>query len=59
MHLRSPLSPGTVEDLLHERGFEVSHEAGRFWLPRFVPAPAADASDTNGPVSPASCFSAL
>ena len=31
-----PLSLGNVEDLLHERGIEVSHEAVRSWWNRFV-----------------------
>ena len=28
MYVRFPLSPRNVEDLLHERGIDVSHEAG-------------------------------
>ena len=31
MYLRFPLSLRNVEDLLHERGIEISHEAVRFW----------------------------
>jgi hypothetical protein len=35
LYVRFPLSPRNVEDLLHERGIEVSHEAVRFWWHRF------------------------
>ncbi len=31
LYIRFPLSPWNVEDLLHERGIEVSHETVRFW----------------------------
>ena len=31
MYVRFPLSLRNVEDLLHERGIEVSHETIRFW----------------------------
>jgi len=37
MYLRVPLSLRNVEDLLHERGIDVSHEAIRFWWHRFGP----------------------
>jgi len=37
MYLRFPLSLRNVEDLLHERGIDVSHEAIRFWWHRFGP----------------------
>jgi len=39
MYVRYPLS---VEDLLHERGIDVSHETVRFWWNRFGPLLAAD-----------------
>ena len=32
MYVRFPLSLCNVEDLLHERGIEVSHETIRFWV---------------------------
>ncbi len=35
MYIRFPLSLRQVEDLLHERGIDVSHEAVRFWWNRF------------------------
>ena len=35
MYVRFPLSLRNVEDLLHERGVDVSHETGRFWRNRF------------------------
>ena len=31
LYCRFPLSLRNVEDLLHERGIEVSHETVRFW----------------------------
>jgi putative transposase len=40
--VRFPLSLRNVEDLLHERGVEVSHETGRFWWHRFGPKFAAE-----------------
>ncbi len=42
LYVRFPLSPRNVEDLLHERGIEVSHEAVRFWRLRFGPLFAAE-----------------
>ena len=37
LYVRFPLSLRNVEDLLHERGIEVSHETVRFWWHRFGP----------------------
>ena len=37
-----PLSLRNVEDLLHERGVDVSHETVRFWWRRFGPMFAAE-----------------
>ena len=37
MYIRFPLSLRNVEDLLHERGIDVSHETIRFWWNRFGP----------------------
>ena len=42
MYVRFPLSLRNVEDLLHERGIDVSHEAVRFWWHRFGPLFAAE-----------------
>ena len=42
MYVRYPLSLRNVEDLLHERGIEVSHETVRFWWNRFGPMFAAE-----------------
>jgi len=39
---RFPLSLRNVEDLLHERGIEISHETIRFWWNRFGPMFAAE-----------------
>ena len=36
-YVRFPLSLRNVEDLPHERGIEVSHEAVRYWWNRFGP----------------------
>ena len=35
MRGRFPLSLRNVEDLLHERGIDISHESVRFWWNRF------------------------
>ena len=37
MYIRFPLSLRNVEDLLHERGIEVSHETIRYWWNRLGP----------------------
>jgi putative transposase len=42
MYVRFPLSLRNVEDLLHERGVDVSYEAVRYWGHRFEPMFAAD-----------------
>jgi putative transposase len=42
MYVRFPLSLRNVEDLLHERGTDVSHETVRFWWNRFGPAFASE-----------------
>ena len=35
MYIRYPLSLRNVEDLLHERGIDITHETVRFWWNRF------------------------
>jgi putative transposase len=35
MYVRYPLSLRNVEDLLHERGIDITHETVRFWWNRF------------------------
>jgi putative transposase len=42
MYVRFPLSLRNVEDVLHERGIDVSYESVRFWWHRFGPIFAAD-----------------
>jgi putative transposase len=42
MYVRYPLSLRNVEDLLAERGIDISHETVRFWWNRFGPVFAAD-----------------
>lgn len=42
MYVRFPLSLRNVEDLLHERGINISHETIRYWWNRFEPMFAAD-----------------
>ena len=37
LYVRFPLSLRNVEDLLHERGIDVSHETVWFWWVRFAP----------------------
>ncbi len=41
-YMRVPFSMQSVEDLLHERGIEVSHETVRYWWRRFGPMFAAE-----------------
>jgi putative transposase len=43
--VRFPLSLRNVEDLLHERGIDISHETVRFWWNRFGPMFAAEIRD--------------
>lgn len=42
MYVRFPLSLRNVEDLLHERGIDISHETVRFWWNRVGPVFAAE-----------------
>ena len=42
LYIRFPLSLRNVEDLLHERGIDVSYETIRFWWNRFGPMFAAE-----------------
>lgn len=42
LYVRFPLSLRNAEDLLHERGIDVSHETIRFWWNRFGPLFAAE-----------------
>ena len=42
LYVRFPLSLRNVEELLHERGIDVSHEAVRFWWHRFGPMFASE-----------------
>ncbi len=37
MYIRFPLSLRNVEDLLHERGIDITHETIRYWWNRFGP----------------------
>tara|TARA_R110002072_G_scaffold11596_8_gene52116 strand:- start:1825 stop:2532 length:708 start_codon:yes stop_codon:yes gene_type:complete len=42
MYVRFPLSLRNIEDLLQERGIDISHETVRFWWNRFGPLFAAE-----------------
>jgi putative transposase len=42
MDVRRPLSLKNVENLLHERGIDISHGTVRFWWNRFGPMFAAE-----------------
>jgi len=42
LYVRFPLSLRNVEDLLHERGIDISHETVRYWWNQFGPMFAAD-----------------
>jgi putative transposase len=47
MYVRYPLSLRNVEDLLAERGIDISHETVRFWWNRFGPMFAAENSQAT------------
>src|SRR5476649_533566 len=47
MYVRYPLSLRNVEDLLAERGIDISHETVRFWWNRFGPMFAAEIRKTR------------
>jgi putative transposase len=49
MYVRFPLSLRNVDDLLHERSVEVSHETVRFWWRRLGPMFAADIRRRRAP----------
>jgi len=42
LYVRFPLSLRNIEDLLHERGVDISHETVLFWWLRFGPIFAAE-----------------
>lgn len=42
LYIRFPLSLRNIEDLLHERGIDVSHETVRYWWNRFGQAFATE-----------------
>lgn len=42
MYVRFPLSLRNVEDLLHERGIDISHDTVRFWWNKLAPMFAAE-----------------
>ena len=42
LYVRFPLSVRNVEDVLQERGIEISHETVRYWWNRFGPMFAAE-----------------
>lgn len=42
MYVRFPLSLCNVEDVLHERGIEITHETDPFWWNKFGPRVAAE-----------------
>ena len=48
MYVRFPLSLRNVEDLLFERGVDLSHETIRFWWNRFGPMFASEVPSAAG-----------
>src|SRR5271165_4822668 len=48
MYVKYPLSLRNVEDLLAERGIDISHETVRFWWNRFGPMFAAEIRKKRG-----------
>ena len=59
MYIRYPLSLRQVEDLLFERGIDISHETVRFWWNRFDPLFAARISCSTATPRPPSGVSSL
>ena len=59
LYVRFPLSLRNVEDLLHERGIEVSHGTVRRGWQQLIPMPVAGIIDTDGPVLPKSAARTL
>ena len=63
LYVRFPLSLRNVEDLLHERGIDVSHETVRFWWNCFgpmLPLPHRQTSPTgqlDTPIGGCPCLS--
>ena len=47
VYVRFPLSLRNVEDLLFERGIDVSYETVRYWWNRFGPMFAAEISRSS------------
>jgi hypothetical protein len=47
MYVRFPLSLRQVEDLLHERGIDISYETVRAWWNRFGPMFASEIKKTR------------
>jgi putative transposase len=50
LYVRYPLSLRNVEDLLAERGIDISHETVRFWWNRFGPMFAAEIRRGASPI---------
>ena len=48
MYVRYPLSLRQVEDILFERGIDISHETVRYWWNRFGPMFAGEIRETAG-----------
>ena len=48
MYVKYPLSLRNVEDLLAERGIDISHETVRFWWNQFGPMFAAEIRKKGG-----------
>ncbi len=47
LYVRFPLSLRNVEDLLQERGIDISHETVRYWWNRFVHCSPATSADSG------------
>ena len=48
LYVKYPLSLRNVEDLLAERGIDISHETVRYWWNRFGPLFAGDIAPAAG-----------
>ena len=54
MYVKYPLSLRNVEDLLAERGIDISHETVRFWWNRFADVCCRDPKEAGSAHAPVS-----
>jgi len=59
LYIRYPLSLRDVEDLLAQRGIDVSYEAVRYWWNRFGPMMTASKEPESHPIYLSGLFAVL